>query len=41
MEVTVHNFNDNIAEKMVKKLIELIEQREQVKINYKIQKVEN
>lgn len=41
MKTTVHNFNDDIAQRMIKKIIELIEQRENIKINYELKKVEN
>jgi len=36
MKVTVHNFSDKIAKKMVEKMIELIAERENVKITYEI-----
>lgn len=36
MKVTIKNKPDNLAELMAKKIIELIEKREHVKIEYKL-----
>ena len=36
MKVTVNNFNEDIVKRMIKKIIELVEQKENVKIDYKI-----
>ncbi len=41
MKVTIHNQPDNLAEKMAKKIIELIEYRENVKIKYTLKEKEN
>ena len=41
MKVTVTNKPDNLDEKMAKKIIELIEKRENVKIVYTLKNAEN
>lgn len=41
MEVTLKNYDETIVPKMIEKLIQLIEYKENVKIDYKIKKVGN
>ena len=40
MKTTIHNFNDDVAKKMIEKLIQLIENKYQVKIEYEIEKID-
>jgi len=41
MEVTLNNYDESIVPKMIEKLIQLIEYKESVKIDYKIKKIGN
>lgn len=41
MKVTIHNKPNDLAEKMAKKIIELIEKRENVKIIYTLKNAED